>query len=376
MNKTAKLHIGIDANEANVERRVGSNQYAFEILNRIEQIDTANNFTIFLRSAPLTDLPAERPGWSYRILTNTPLWTQWRLPLHLYTRTPKLNAFLTLGHYAPRISPTPTVITLMDVAFLKYPHFFLKKDTMKLASWTKYSVRQAAHIIAISQNTRQDIIDHYHVSPRRVTVAYPGFDARKFTPANHTARRKVMEKYNLTHPFILYVGTLQPRKNLVRLVKAFENITPQPSPLLAISGKKGWLYDNLVNTINKSPAKDRIRLTGFVPDEDLPPLYSAAKLFVLPGLYEGFGIPPLEALGCGTISVVSSTGALPEVVGDSGICVNPNSTKSIRQGIEKGLQLSDSDRKKRVQSGRKHASAFDWRQSAKKILEVIYDIAV
>lgn len=371
------IRIGIDANEANIKDRVGSNQYAYEITKALESLDDQALYTIYLNQLPLAHLPSERKNWKYRVFGPSSLWTQWRLPLDLYVHRPRPNVFLSLTHYAPRFSPIPRVITIFDLAFLKFPQFFRKKDVAQLTQWTEYSAKKAAHIITISQNSKQDIVDAYQINPSKITVAYPGFSHQRVKVASQEAQQKAKEKHNIGSDYILYVGTLQPRKNLVRLIKAFENLPQKFNNLnLVIAGKKGWLYENLVTKINQSSKKSHLRLTGFVDESDLSALYSGAQCLVLPGLYEGFGIPPLEALACNTIPVVANTGALPEVVGEYGIKFNPYKVSEIGQALEKTLQLSQTQKKQMLDKAKSHLKQFDWYQSAEKIKKVLYDIAI
>jgi glycosyltransferase involved in cell wall biosynthesis len=369
--------IGIDANEANVAQRVGSNQYAYEILRYLEKLDHKNQFTIYLKDKPQSDLPQERSGWHYRVFGPKPLWTQWRLPLDLIFTYPRPDVFFTLGHYAPRISPIPTVIAIMDLAFLHFPELFLKKDTTKLTNWTRYSAKHARHIITISANSKKDIANYYDIPVTKISVAYPGFDQPAARPPTTTSINRITKKYNLSEDYILYLGTLQPRKNLVRLLQAFEALPAEFKDIfLVIAGKRGWLYQKFVHQLNLSPKKDRVRLTGFIEEDDIPALYAGAKCFCLVGLYEGFGIPALEALVYGTVPVVANTASLPEVVGQGGITVDPYSIKSISQGLEKALKLSSKERRQLITAGRQHIRQFNWAKSAQKILEVVYEVAV
>ena len=176
--------IGIDGNEANVKKRVGSNVYAYNILCQLHKIRKSTDykagkariikFKIYLNSKPLNDLPKQTSWWQYKVLKPKFLWTQWRLPLELYLRESKPDVFFTPGHYAPRFCPVPSVISIMDLAFLEYPKSFRKKDLHQLINWTDYSVRNAAHILTISEYTKKDIVKFYKVSEDKITVTYPG----------------------------------------------------------------------------------------------------------------------------------------------------------------------------------------------------------
>jgi len=370
------MRIGIDINEANVTNRVGSNQYAFEILKRIERIDKKNQFELFLSKRPVGDLPDERKNWTYKVLAPGFFWTQWRLPLDLFTRREKLDVFLSLGHYGPRFSRVPTVVTVMDLAFVYYPDFFRKADLVKLASWTKYSVKKAKKVIAISQNTKKDLIEQYSIKSEKVVVAYPGFDRDSYKVASSKQIEKVRSKYNLGDEYILYVGTLQPRKNLVRLVEAFERIANRNKGInLVLSGKQGWLVEAIKDKIEGSRYRGRIRLTGFVDNQDLPALYSGAICSTHMGLYEGFSLPALESLACGTIPVVANTGSLPEAVGKAAIMVDPFDIDSIGEGIKKAVKLRPEDKKRLLEEGNNQLIKFSWSESAQKIMEVVYEVA-
>lgn len=371
------MKIGIDVNEANTTNRVGSNQYAYEIIKAIESIDQETQFTLYSSKPIINDLPAERSNWHYRVIPPAKLWTQWRLPLDLYTHSPRPDVFFTPGHYSPRVSPVPTVVSVMDLAFLYFPNFFRKKDAVQLASWTKYSVKKATHIITISESSKKDIVKNYKIPSERITIAYPGFDQKKLNSISSDDKKRIAQKYNLNQPYIFYLGTLQPRKNLVRLVEAFEQLPKKyDNIILVLSGKTGWLSSELVKKINNSPKKDRIQLTGFVDTPDIPTLYSGSVCLTLIGLYEGFGIPALEAIACGTVPVVANTASLPEVVGSSGILVDPYDVNSIRQGLEKALQLTPQQKKNLLDKSKSHTQQFDWQISAKKILKVLYEVAI
>jgi glycosyltransferase involved in cell wall biosynthesis len=373
------LHIGIDGNEANVVNRVGSNHYAYQIIKALSDDDQPVRYTIYLKADPVADMPIKRPGWTYRVLKPKVLWTQWRLPLDLYTASDKPRVFFSPGHYAPRFSPVPTVISIMDLAFLKYPNLFLKyqKGLKQLTSWTAYSVKQAAHVIAISENTKKDITKSYQKPKFNITVAYPGIDHTRFFRPDETLINQTKLKYGLGKKYILYVGTIQPRKNLTRLLRAFETLPRTYRSLeWVIVGQKGWLYENFDKQLKKSPKKNLIKQLGFVDQKDLPALYAGAECTCLVGLYEGFGIPPAQSLACGTIPVVSNSSSLPEVVGKGGITVNPFSLTSIKRGILYALKLPKHKKYQILAAGQSHIRQFTWQRSADKVRKVLYDLAL
>jgi glycosyltransferase involved in cell wall biosynthesis len=377
------LHIGIDGNEANVEKRVGSNWYAYELLKALysanrQTVKPSNRYTIYLKYNPLPDMPQANDYWHYRVLKPTKAWTQWRLPLSLYLNPNRPNVFFSPGHYSPRFSPVPTIATILDLAYLEYPNLFLtgERGFLQLKTWTDYSVKNSCRLITISQSTKNDIVKHFHYPDNKITVAYPGVNATHFSRESDAVVNKVLAKLAITRPYLLYVGTLQPRKNLERLVEAFENLPPKYKQYqLIIAGGKGWKMERFHTKVQNSKANSRIKLLGYVSNVDLPALYSGARALILIGLYEGFGIPPAEALACGTLPVISNTTSLPEVIGPGGgILVDPFSQTSIRHGIITALDLTPEAYRERVDNGRKHISQFTWDKAAQSVLKTIYDL--
>lgn len=372
------ITIGIDGNEANVPNRVGSNHYAYGILKGLHSLKPQDTrFVIYLKNKPLPDMPEPNKNWKYRVLPPTPAWTQWRLPLDLYKPWGRPQVFFSPGHYAPRYSPVPTVVSIMDLAFLKMPQLFLKfkRGTKQLADWTQYSVKQSTALIAISEHTKQDIVGAYGISPNNIHIAYPGVDSTSFKRPSSQKIKEVQEKYRLPDKYILHMGTIQPRKNITRLINAFEQLPPKfKSYSLVLAGQKGWLTEEVDEAIAKSPKKDKIIQTGFIDQVDAPAIMANAGCLCLVGLYEGFGMPPAEAFACGTVPVVSNNTSLPEVVGEAGIQVDPYSISSIKNGISIALSEPEEKRNKRIELGKTHIKQFNWTESAKIVLKVLLDI--
>ena len=362
------MKIGLDANEANVTNRVGSNQFAYQVLCQLYKQDKKNSYLIFLKDKPVKDLPPVTDRWQYRLLRPGFFWTQWRLPLSLYLDRPRPDIFFTLGHYAPRFSPLPTIISIMDLAYLKFPQTYLKKDLQKLKNWTKYSAKKASHIFTISQHSKKDIIKHYGVSQNKITVIYPAVNQPK-------GSSKITDK-QIKGDYLLYLGTLQPRKNLVNLVKAFASLTPKnPQLKLVIAGKKGWLYQSLFTLVKQLKLEKKVIFTGFVPPHSIHQLIKKAQALILPSLYEGFGIPVLQAMSFSTLILVSQNSSLPEIVADTGIYIKPPfGSQEIEQGIIEVLALTQKQKKHLVNQAQQRAKQFTWRKTGQKILEVINEL--
>lgn len=361
------MNIGLDGNEANVQNRVGSGQYAFQMLQEFSK-SKKHNFVVYLKENPNSDLPKESDSFKYKVFGPKKLWTQFALPLKLTFR-PKIDIFFSLGHYGPRFSKIPYAITIFDLSYLHFPKLFNKDDLFQLVNWSKYSMAKSKHIFAISNSTKSDIIKNYKMDKSKITVTYMGYNQNLFKLQSKSTVENVRSKYKIVGDFIIFVGTLQPRKNIERLIEAFAQLKSD-SLKLVIVGKKGWIYDQILNKAKELKIERNVIFTGFVPELDLPPLISGAKAYVLPSLWEGFGIPVIEAQACGTPVVVSNTSSLPEIVGDSGVLVDPQSTKSIGEGIEKILK-NPTFASELSEKGTKNAQRFSWSKCAEQTLAVL-----
>lgn len=368
--------IGIDGNEANVNKKVGISEYAFKLISYFSKLQNSNTkYQIYLKSRPLPDLPQPSEGFNYRLLMPGKLWTQWRLPLDLYIHRPRPEVFFSLTHYAPRFSPIPTIVSIMDLSYLYFPEMFNKSDLFQLKNWTAYSVKNATKVITISNSSRSDIIKEYKVPENRIEVIYPGIKTNK--PGKPMLNfQEIKTKYDLKNDYILFVGTLQPRKNIIRLIEAFEILVKKNSNLpdlqLVIVGKKGWLYDQILQKPSQLGIEDRIKFLNYVSDEQLSVLYQHAICFVLPSLYEGFGLPVLEAMRHNCPVITSNISSLPEAGGDAALYVDPLSSEDIAQKMHS--LVSDSKlRHDMIEKGKKQILKFNWENTAKNALTAIED---
>lgn len=364
--------VGIDGNEANVSQRVGSNVYAFELLWALhEQMGVKPEFAVrvYLSAAVLDDMPPQNEHWQYHVIGPAKAWTQWRLPLELFFG-PKLDLFFSPGHYTPRWSPVPVIPSIMDLAFLFFPDQFKARDAWQLTNLTRDSVKNAHHLVAISECTKKDIVKAYGYPSAKITVIYPASAPQE--RLSDKDWKKVTAKWPLPQNYIAFVGTLQPRKNIVRLVEAFELIAQKDGDVqLVLAGKVGWLGEPIQERIESSAYRDRILQLGFVSDEEKTAVIQGARATVLVGLYEGFGIPPLESILLGTPPVVSQTSSLPEVVGPHCITVDPYSAESIATGVQEVLGWTDAQREKHVQKLQKYAEKFGWAKSGQQLYDLL-----
>lgn len=373
------MQIGIDGNEANVPQKVGSNVYAFQVLNNLAKLNSPHNYKIYLRSNPLSFLPLENKNWHYEVFGPRKFWTQIALPLKLFLEKEKPSVFYSPGHYAPRFSSSPSVVTILDTSYLFYPQYFNKKDLLQLKSWSAYSIKNANKIITISNSSKNDLLKYYGLNEKKVKVIYPGYDKERFKLSLSAIKsQEIAIKYKLPQSYVLFVGTLQPRKNLITLIKALEKLKSTKDKYsnleLVIIGKKGWIYDKILKEIDNAKIKNQIKMIGFVADQDLPYLYQKASCFILPSLYEGFGLPVLEAMSVGVPVVVSNSSSLPEVAGKAGIYIFPQELESLIKGIDKALSLNPQEKEAIIRSGLEQAKKFSWDKCAKEILSVLLSV--
>lgn len=373
--------LAIDGYEANQKRRVGIGRYAFEILRQMHDLaksDPELKFRIYVPDPPLPDMPKPAPFWEYRVRRPKKLWTFVGLPLALTADFPRPDCIFSPTHYIPRYSPVPRVMSIMDLSYLIYPEMFKKKDLVQLTRWTAFAAAHAARIFTISEFSRNAIIKEYRIDPRRVIVTYPGLI---YFGDTRMSQKELSAKYGISQHYILSVGTIQPRKNYVRLIEAFslflrKNKQKFGTVDLVIVGKKGWLVEEILATPERCGIAERVKFLDFVPDEDLPSLYRGALCFALPSLYEGFGLPVLEAMAEGCPVVVSNTSSLPEIAGKAGIYVDPESSDNIAEGLLTAVRERNLIQgKTRIQAGLAQIPKFTWEHAARKTIEVLREVA-
>lgn len=366
--------IAIDGNEANISQRVGINQFAFELLRHLHKLDTPHKFVIFLKDRPLPDMPPAKENFTYETFGPRKAWVLTGLTLRLL-RTPRPDVLFSPSHYIPLISPIKRVFSIMDLSYEKFgSEYFKQYDLQQLRRWTRLSVKNAKKIITISQSAKQDIIDLYNVPPTKLDVIYPGYDEETFhSRIPLTKQQQIRDKYNIRGKYFVFVGTLQPRKNIVRLIKAFAKLGGGTK--LVIVGKKGWLFDEIFALVKRLGIEQKIIFAGFIPTEDLPALFKGSIAYVLPSLYEGFGIPVIEAQACGAVAVVSRISSLPEVAGDSAIYIdNPESVFQIAEALRSALSLSRAKREVLVEAGKQNVKRFSWDNAAAKTVDILTNL--
>jgi len=266
------------------------------------------------------------------------------------------------------------IITIHDLAFLRYPHF-LTKDAARYYGQIDQAVRRADHIIAVSENTKHDTMRLLGVHDRKITVIYEAANPI-FRQIDRTeARRRLSQTYPLPEKFILFVSTIEPRKNITALLQAFRKLKDnyRMPHKLVLAGRKGWLFDDVFAAVSKLKLEDECVFLGRVAADDLLYLYNSADLLVHPAFYEGFGLPPLEAMACGAPVITSNVSALPEIVGDAGILVDPNDIDGLTVAIWRAL-MDEPLRAGMIARGLARASQFSWQRAARETLQLYHQI--
>lgn len=357
--------IGVDGNEANVENRVGTSVYTFELLNYFKHSSNKElKFIIYLRTRPNNQMPHESEFFTYRIVPGPFAWLHFFLPINLFLKQ-EIDVFFSPAHYIPRFCPCPVVVTIHDLSYIYFPQEFLPKDRFKLINWTNFAVNKAVSIIAVSKNTAKDATKHYHLHGEKLHVVQNGFRQ------NLEKAVDVALPTNIKKPFILFVSTLQPRKNLSGLLQAFSKLdTSSPQYNLVVVGKKGWLFEKIFKKVKELRLEKKVIFTDFIEDSILKSLYKNASLLVLPGFYEGFGYPMLEAMYFGCPVASSRTGALTEVGGDAVLYFDPQNPEEMAKTMQTVLK-SDKIKAELIKKGHNRVKEFSWEDTCQRTLEVI-----
>ena len=377
--------IGIDASRATREQRTGTEGYSLHLLRALLSLDTSNRYVLYFNTPPRPGLLPDQAHVQQRVIPFPRLWTHLRLSWEMLRHPP--DVLFVPAHVLPLIHPRRSVVTIHDLGYHYEPDAHPPRQRAYLEWATRYNAQSATHIIADSQATKRDLVGILGIPPEKISVVYLGVEER-FRPVQDAAQIAAAKAaYSIPGPYILYVGTLQPRKNLARLVEAFgrvaraldtgyEGVTPydagdpQRRLSLVLAGSKGWWYEDIFRTVQQMDLGSRVICPGYVKDDDLPALYSGADLFVLPSLYEGFGLPALEAMACGTPVVASNVSSLPEIVGDAGLLANPTDPADLARAMTRVL-MDPARAAQMRERGLAQAKRFTWERCARETLEVI-----
>lgn len=371
------MRIGIDYTAA-VNQGAGIGRYARQMTRALLELDRENEYVLFVPSAsPEASRASESAivGQANVSLARLPLseralvalWHRLRVPVPVELFSGRLDVFHSPDFALAPVLRARTLVTVHDLSFRRVPECFKPALLSYLNRVVPRSVARADIVLADSESTRNDAIELLRLAPERVFVVYAGVDSRFRRVTDQGLLEDVRSRYSLPGRFVLSVGTLQPRKNYVRLIEAFSRLSGVEDVRLVISGARGWLYEEIYRRVEELGLSSRVLFPGYVAEADLPALYSLSEVFAFPSLYEGFGLPPLEAMACGTPVVVSRASSLPEVVGNAGCLVDPLSVEEIA-GTLQALLDSPARRADLAEQGVAQAARFTWSEAARVLL--------
>lgn len=367
--------IGIDASRATVARRTGTENYSLHLIRALLAEDTDHRFRLYFNQAPPPGLLTGTVDW--RVLPFPRLWTHGRLSWEMLRDPPDL--LFVPSHVLPLVHPVRSVVTVHDLGYHYYPEAHTLSQNLYLRWSTRHNAGSATRVVVDSEATRRDLASFYRVQEERVHVVYPGRDATMAPVTDPALIESACARHGVTPPYLLYVGTLHPRKNLVRLVQAFASLLRSeefgatgsaPGLQLVLAGQKGWLYEEIFAQVRKLDLVERVVFTGYLPEAELPALLSGALAFVFPSLYEGFGLPVLEAMACGVPVVCSNASSLPEVAGQAALMADPLDTEAWAQALSR-VVVDEDLRRTLVGRGHDQVRRFSWTRTARETLAVL-----
>jgi glycosyltransferase involved in cell wall biosynthesis len=360
--------IGIDASRALSARPTGTERYSQELIRALLTLGADHRFRLYLRREPDPEWLA---GSEKCVMPFPRLWTHVRLSWEMIRRPPEV--LFVPSHVLPLLHPPSSVVTVHDLGYLRFPETHTRPQRAYLDISTRWSARYARHLVADSRATRHDLQAEYGVSDDKVTVAYPGVDQSLQPVSDPKQVEAVKARYGIANRYFLYMGTLQPRKNLSRIVQAYARLLasgPDESPELVLAGQRGWLCDELFHLIGRLGIDAQVRFPGYVAEDDKAALLSGATAFVFPSLYEGFGLPVLEAQACGCPVVTSTSSSLPEVAGRGALLVDPTDVDAIASAMAR-VQSAGALRRALIAAGYSNVRRFSWESCARSVLQVL-----
>jgi glycosyltransferase involved in cell wall biosynthesis len=366
---------GVDGSRGFMSNRTGTENYSYQLLKYLAKVDTNNRYIIFLRPGNSVDKKDWPENFEFRMLNYKKLWTQFGLSLETYKT--KMDLLFVPSHTLPLNHPSKlkTVMVVHDLGSEYLPQMHQLKQRLYLNWITTHQFKSATKLIAVSEATKKDLINRTHVSGERVEVVYEGVDKRSYRVMPKTEVAKGISQFGVQEgSYFLYISTIQPRKNLVRLMEAFSLYlkSSDKGEKLLLAGGKGWLTDEIYATPKRLGLEERIQFLGYVPTDQVVMLLNGTKALVYPSLFEGFGLPILEAYACGCPVLTSNISSMPEVAGDGAVLVDPYDIASISDGLK---QFNDPKQVKLlIERGFKQLDNFSWERCAKETLAVLEDV--
>jgi glycosyltransferase involved in cell wall biosynthesis len=359
--------IGVDASRVTRPRRTGTENYSLHVLRELLRHDQHNQYRLYLGEPLPSGLLPLSARIDTRLIRLRRLWTQVGLSAEMFRRPP--DVLFVPSHVLPLVTPARKVVVIYDVGHRFFPRAHALTEWLYVEWAIRRHVRIATRLLTISEASRRDLVRLYGARPEHIAVAYPAVDAT-FKPAAPEAVQQVRKRYGLGPRYVLHLGTIKPRKNLPRLIRAFGSASLPADTQLALGGMTTFGGRAVERAIRDTGVEDHVRRLAYVPDEDLPALYSGAACVALVSLYEGFGMPALEALACGAPLVASNRGSLPEIVGNAAIIVDPLDVGSIARALEQAVGEQSIHATLR-EAGPRRAADFDWSAAAQVTRQVL-----
>jgi len=372
--------VGIDASRAQSAAPTGTEGYSFHLIRALLPLfpTLGNDYRarLYFRRKALpeerpqpSDLDGNAPYVERRFIPFPRLWTHFRLSWEMLNCPPDL--LFVPAHLLPLYPSRRTLVTIHDLGYRFFPEAHPWAQRFYLDWGTRRDARQATHLLADSKATRDALIREYQVPEFKITVAYPGYDATLAPVTDPEALQAVRLRYKIPGPYILYLGRIQPRKNLLRVVNAFAKVLPDhPELTLVLAGPTGWMAEPILVRVKELQLEQKVLFPGYIAEEDKAALLSGALFFVFPSLYEGFGFPVLEAQACDTPVLTSMTSSLPEVAGKSAMLIDPLNEESIASCMAY-LARDEAMRRYLVGRGRENLRRFSWQETAHVVADVI-----
>ncbi len=362
--------LGIDASRALSAAPTGTEGYSYHLIRALlPQLTPHYRIRLYFRSAPDPDA---FPGTELCVIPFPRLWTHGRLSWEMLCHPPDL--LFVPAHVLPLIRPRRTLVTIHDLGYRYFPEAHPRRQRLYLDWSTRWNARAAGHILADSNATRDALVHEYGMTAATITVAYPGYTSDLVPVRDADALVAMRMRYHLPGPYILFLGRIQPRKNLTRLIEAFARLAPdRPDLTLVLAGPTGWLAEPICARVRELGLETRVLFPGYIAEADKAALISGAQVFAYPSLYEGFGFPVLEAQACGVPLLASNTSSLPEVVGDGGLLVDPLDVTAIAAGL---ARLLDDVllRRTLIALGAANLRRFSWKATADTVSAIIADL--
>lgn len=370
--------IGVDASRAVVARRTGTELYSLRLIEALLALDGPQRFRLYFNRSPdrldsrIRDLFSRSERVELRTISFPRLWTHVRLGAELALHPP--DVLFVPSHVVPVRTRVPAVVTVHDLGYLLFPQAHPARQRWYLDWSTRHNVRAARLVIADSLATHSDLVKHYGARPERVIVAYPGRAEELAPVTDPVVIGAAKQRYGITDDYFIHIGTLQPRKNLTRVVEAFAMLPSTAPGQLVLAGKKGWLYDELFQLVRRLGLEARVLFVGYLEDADKAALLSGATACVFPSLYEGFGFPALEAQACDIPLICANVSSLPEVAGDGALLVDPLDVSAWTQAMAR-LSADAELRAQLVVRGQRNLARFSWRSCAETVMGALMETA-